>query len=94
MSKLKSAYIPEPGDIFYGKVGYFDIYHSLELDEVQSVIQEREVIGICIYNGLDKHHRQVIKFIELSKDGKESRQGHIREIDIDFYDFSEFEKIS
>ena len=93
MNNIKSKYYPSTGDMFEAKMGYFDIYHSLELDEVQSRIQEREISGICLSLCQDPKYknRWVLHYISIHPGDDE---GKLKQIDIDFFDYVEFEKIS
>lgn len=90
---VKSSYVPSAGDFFTAKMGYFDICHSLELDEVESVIRERSIAGICISFSPDPcfKGRWVLRYMSTTQGDDE---GDLKQIDIDFFDFVEFEKIS
>lgn len=92
MKNLKGTYVPSPGDYFCAKLGYFDIYHSLELDEVQSRIREKDVSGICVSleQSLKDPSRWTLSYISPS----DNDTAALKKIDVDFFDYVEFEKIS
>lgn len=92
MKNVKSTYAPQAGDYFSAKLGYFDIYHSLELDEVQSRIRERNISGICVSFEQSKNDptRWTLSYISST----EGDTTVLKKIDVDFFDYVEFEKIS
>ena len=92
---MSQVYIPKKGEAFKLKLGYFNIFHSLDLDEVQSSFDEKMIYGICFALEMEprrnKHgYVEVLKFYDIT-DGE---PGRLRTIELDFYDKVEFFKIT
>ena len=91
---MSQVFVPNRGELFKLKLGYFNIFHSLEIDEVETSFDEQMIYGICLEMGIQprrlRHgYAQVLRFYDITS----GSLGKLRTIELDFYDKVEFFKI-